>query len=90
MNALKKPLRKILENTIGNYKEIEDNIVLSDFKKIYNFEKDSFESIDDTSIIDPMNVCIESLKNALSIASLLLTTSCLVINENIECSKDAL
>ena len=90
VNALKKPLRKILENTIGNYKEIEDNIVLSDFKKIYNFEKDSFESIDDTSIIDPMNVCIESLKNALSIASLLLTTSCLVINENIECSKDVL
>ena len=40
-----------------------------------------FEQIKTTQVIDPTSVVINSLKNAVSIASMLLTTNSLIINE---------
>ena len=39
------------------------------------------ESLSNTTVIDPTNVIIASITNAVSIASMLLTTSSIIINE---------
>ena len=43
-----------------------------------------YESVDDTSVLDPTSVVINSLVNATSIASMLLTTTSIIVNEHIE------
>ena len=47
-----------------------------------------FESIDNTKILDPIEVVKVTLKNAISIATILLSTNYLVINENINNDKN--
>ena len=49
--------------------------------KLFNINTNSYESITDTKVLDPTIVIINSLVNACSIATMLLTTSSLVINE---------
>lgn len=87
--SLKVPFKKIMENALGEYKDIEESILKSNYNLIYNFETNELENISDTSIIDPTNVTIEALKNAVSIAGMLLTTNFIVINE-IDEIKDTL
>lgn len=81
-NALQKPFQKIFENAGIDYIDIKNIIIDSKYKKIYNFDKNIIENIKLTKIIDPFNVEIVALKNAVSIASMILTTNYLVINEN--------
>ena len=88
--ALEVPFNKIMENAIGNYEDIKNEIKNSNYEEIYNFALANFESINDTTIIDPLKVVIEAIKNAISIASMLLTTNYLVINENIKIDKNIL
>lgn len=88
--ALKAPFQKIMQNALGEYKEIESEIIKANYQKIYNFETGNFESINNTKIIDPTNVTIEALKNAFSIATMLLTTNCLIINENFKVDNQML
>jgi len=82
--ALTVPFLKIMENAgenaIGRMNDIEN----SNFNKIYNFRLGAYENIDDTKIIDPTLVIMETIKNAVSIASMLLTTNYLVIKEKIK------
>lgn len=87
--ALTGVIDKIIENT-GVVKDIKKLIIDSGFNSIYNFDTDSLENIENIHIIDPLEVVIVSLKNAVSIASLLLTTTSIVINENNLLEKDIL
>lgn len=80
-DTLKIPLFQILQNAGIDEKTTIANIVQSDFTKIYNVKINTYEDISSTSVIDSLNVLISSLQNAVSIASMLLTTSSLVINE---------
>ena len=79
--SLKVPFYKIMENAGVSPLEIYDSIEKSNYNLIYNIEEERFENIKETNIIDPANVLKEALKNAVSIASMLLTTNYLVINE---------
>ena len=79
--ALNKPFRKILENVGVNSNDIYNKIKESNFNVIYNALENNLEPISKTKVIDPTNVVITSLKNAVSIAGMLLTTSSLIINE---------
>lgn len=79
--ALKSPFEQIMFNSGLSQEEIITEIKNSEYRKIYNINKDCFELIDNTSVIDPLDVVLNSLKNAVSIASMLLTTTSLVINE---------
>lgn len=79
--SLKIPFIKILENSGINYLEIYEKIRKSNYNLIYNIETKSFDNIESTKIIDPLLVLVEALKNAVSIAGMLLTTNYLVINE---------
>ncbi len=78
--SLTVPFYKILENSGISPLEIYKKIKDSQYKLIYNIEKEEFESIEESKIIDPYIVVIEALKNAVSIASMLLTTNYLVID----------
>lgn len=87
--ALIKPFEKILSNSGITTNEIRNKIKKEKYQILYNIKKEKFETIEDTKIIDPFEVLTETLKNAVSIATLLLTTTCLVINE-IEINKEFL
>lgn len=78
--SLIKPLEQIIINGALEL-SIIDKIKDNNYKVIYNLNIDDFENIDSTRILDSALVVINSLKNACSIASMLLTTSSLVINE---------
>ena len=80
-NAIIMPIKQIISNAGLDYDIIIEEIRNSSYKKLYNVKTNTFESITETCVIDPTEVVINSLKNACSIAGMLLTTSNLVINE---------
>ena len=88
--ALQIPFIKIMNNAgeeaNDRLKEIHDNKYL----KIFNFKTNKLEDINDTEILDPVEVIIVALRNALSIASMLLTTNYLVINESLKSERSIL
>ena len=86
--ALQTPFQKILENMGEDYKIIKKEIEKSNFNKIYN--NGEYELISKTNIIDPASVVIETLKNSVSISSMLLTTNYLIINEKDKIEKELL
>ena len=81
--SLEAPFIKILNNSGYEYESIKNEIIKSNYKRIFNLEKGMLESIEN-NIVDPALVLIEAIKNAVSIATLLLTTNYLVINEEKE------
>ena len=78
--ALKSPLKQILSNAGAD--DALKNILSSNYKKVYNVVTSKYESVENTKIIDSLEVVINSLVNATSIAGMLLTTKSLIINEN--------
>ena len=87
--SLERPFEKILEN-LGKDNSIKIDIINSKYKKIYDCKSDSLITINNSSIYDPIDVVIVAFKNALSIASMLLSTSSLVINDNNELEKESI
>lgn len=79
--ALISPIKQILTNSGLDDKNIIDKIIKEKYKIIYNIKTETFENINSTNIKDPTEVLINSLKNACSIAGMLLTTSNIIINE---------
>ena len=79
--ALEAPIRTIVENSGG-----EGSVVIQKIKEGkgdygYNAASDSFESMFKAGIIDPTKVSRLALENAASIAGLLITTECVVVDE---------
>ena len=80
-NALESPIRTIVENSGG-----EGSVVIQKIKESkgdfgYNAATDNYESMFKAGIIDPTKVSRLALENAASIASLLITTECVVVDE---------
>ena len=82
-NALEVPFKKIIDNSAQDYDKIYKYICQNNYKKVYNYQTNNFENIHSTNILDPVEVIKTALKNAVSIAGMLLTTNSLVINESI-------
>lgn len=78
--ALKAPLIQILKNSSVNHTEIISQIKENNYQIIYNAKNKTFEPLNNTNVLDNKTVLTYALTNATSIASLLLTTSHLVIN----------
>ena len=79
--ALESPIRTIVENSGG-----EGSVVIQKVKEGkgdygYNAANDKFESMFKAGIIDPTKVSRLALENAASIAGLLITTECVVVDE---------
>lgn len=79
--SLDKPFLQILENVGIDKNEIYTKIKESNYNLIYNVLETKFEKVTETKVVDPTNVVMNTLKNAVSIAGMLLTTSSLIINE---------
>lgn len=76
--AIESPLRTIVENAGG-----EGSVVINKIKENkgnfgYNARTDQYEDLFQAGVIDPTKVTRLALENASSIASLLLTTECVV------------
>lgn len=80
-DALEVPFKQILINAGIDYEIIKKEMQNNNFKKIYNVQSEAWEESNSTSVLDSFNVTIESLNNAISIATMLFTTTSLVINE---------
>lgn len=78
--AIEAPLLNILFNAGVNSERLRPDVVLdriqSGKEKGYNAYTEKFEDLVETGIIDPVKVTITALRNAVSIAGMLLTTSC--------------
>ncbi|MBU1132166.1 chaperonin GroEL [Patescibacteria group bacterium] len=76
--ALEEPLRQIAENAGKNGAVIAEEVRKQSGNIGYNAAKDKFEDLVSAGIIDPTKVTRIALQNAASIASMLLTTECVV------------
>jgi chaperonin GroEL len=83
--ALEEPLRIIAQNA-----GMEGSIVLAKVKESkeknfgYNAQTDTYEDLVKSGVIDPTKVTRTALQNAASIAGLLLTTECVVVERKEE------
>ena len=79
--ALKMPFEQILKNAGLNFMNIYQQIEKEKYKVVFNISDNTWEESIHTKVIDPFLVIKHSLINATSIASMLLTTTSLIINE---------
>ncbi len=79
--AIEEPLRQIVENA-----GMEGSVVVQKVKEGkgdygYNAHSDKYENLFQSGVIDPTKVARVALENAASIAGMLLTTECLMVEE---------
>ena len=79
--AITEPLKKIAENTGKNGSVIAQIIEDELFEFGYNAEINEFGNMFNYGIIDPAKVTRSALQNAVSIASMILTTECIVVTD---------
>ena len=79
--AIEEPLRQIVKNA-----GLEDSVIVNKVKEGkdgfgYNAKTDSYEDLIKAGVIDPAKVTKTALKNAASIASMLLSTDCVIVEK---------
>ena len=82
--ALLAPMKRIIENTGINSSIIIEKIKNEDFSIGYNAAKGRIEDMYEAGIIDPAKVTRSGLQNAASIAGMILTTECIVVDQQDE------
>nr|YP_010594909.1 60-kDa chaperonin [Stephanopyxis turris]WAJ57644.1 60-kDa chaperonin [Stephanopyxis turris] len=75
------PLKRIAENAGINGPVIVEQVQQQDFEVGYNAAKNSFVNMYETGIVDPAKVTRSGLQNATSIASMILTTECIIVDQ---------
>ncbi len=78
-NILDTVFDQIIYNSGNNILEIKNKIIEENYNIVYDVKNEKF--INCNHILDPTLAVIEEFKNAISIASMLLTTNSLIINE---------
>ncbi|HOT72738.1 MAG TPA: chaperonin GroEL [Anaerohalosphaeraceae bacterium] len=78
MQALKSPCFYIAENAGAVGALVVNRVAKGKGGFGYNADKDTFEDLLETGVIDPVKVVRTALQNAASVAGLLLTTECVV------------
>ncbi|MBA9078680.1 chaperonin GroEL [Rufibacter quisquiliarum] len=87
--ALEAPLRTIVANAGGEGSVIVNQVRAGKADFGYNARDDKFENMFAAGIIDPTKVTRLALENAASVASLLLTTECVIADEPEEAGAGA-
>ncbi len=85
--VLTKPFEQVMFNSALDYENIQKKIEGSNFSILYNVNNNKYEKVSETKVIDSLQVISKALINACSIATMLLTTTSLVINERVDNSK---
>nr|YP_009397537.1 60-kDa chaperonin [Dasyclonium flaccidum]ARW66723.1 60-kDa chaperonin [Dasyclonium flaccidum] len=78
--ALLCPLTRISQNAGLNGAVIVEKVRQSDFPLGYNANQDTLVNMYESGIIDPAKVTRSALQNASSIASMILTTECIIVD----------
>ena len=79
--ALSAPLKRIASNAGQNGAVIFERVKSSDFEVGYNAATNELINMFDIGIIDPAKVTRSTLQNAASIASMVLTTECIIVDK---------
>ena len=82
--ALSAPLKKIASNAGQNGSVVLERVKEADFEVGYNAATNEFCNMFDIGIIDPAKVTRSTLQNAASIASMVLTTECIIVDKSTE------
>jgi chaperonin GroEL len=89
--ALEEPIRQIAENAGAEGSIVVAKVRASkDASYGYNAQTDVYEDLVEAGVIDPTKVTRTALQNAASIASLLLTTECVVVEKKEEDKSPAM
>ena len=79
--ALSAPLRKIATNAGQNGAVILERVKDAEFEVGYNAAKNELADMFEAGVIDPAKVTRSTLQNATSIASMVLTTECIIVDK---------
>ena len=77
----------IAENTGKNGSVITEIVEDGILEFGYNAEINKFGDMFSYGVVDPAKVARSALQNAISIASMILTTECIVVSDEIEVNK---
>jgi len=81
--AIQVPLKTIAENAGVNGEVVASVIKDLNFAKGYNARDDKYEDLIAAGIIDPVKVVRVALEHAASVAGMILTTECVISNDEI-------
>ena len=79
--ALSAPVRKIASNAGQNGAVIFERVKESEFEFGYNAANNEIADMFKVGVIDPAKVTRSTLQNAASIASMVLTTECIIVDK---------
>jgi len=86
MNAMEAPLRAIAKNCGVDPETVVNTVrrgtfVEKDISYGYNALTDKYESLYDTGVIDPAKVVKSAVKNSVSVAGMIITTNCVIVDK---------
>ena len=86
MDSMEEPLRVMARNCGVNEEDIVTQVRVSNFVKLdasygYNALTDSFESLYESGVIDPVKVIKSAVKNSVSVAGMIITTNCVIVDK---------
>ena len=82
--AIEEPLRQIVANAGGEGSVVVNKVKESEGSMGYNARDDRYEDMLTAGIIDPTKVSRVALENAASIASMFLTTECVLTDKKVD------
>lgn len=74
-------MRRIAENAGINGPVIIEKVQQQEFEIGYNAAQNTFVNMYEEGIVDPAKVTRSGLQNATSIASMILTTECIIVDD---------
>ena len=80
--AILAPLKRIAENAGINGPVIIEQVQQQKFEVGYDAAKNKFENMYEAGVVDPAKVTRSGLQNATSIASMILTTECIIVDDD--------
>ena len=80
-DAIEAPIKQIVYNGGGEGSVVVKELKDTDVNVGYNAKEERFEDLMKAGIIDPTKVVITALTNAASVASMLLTTECVISDD---------
>ena len=82
LRAIEEPLRQIVANAGLEGSVICDKVQNASGNIGYNAKTDTYEDLVKAGVIDPAKVTKTALRNAASIASMILTTDCVIVDKS--------
>lgn len=86
MSALEFPMRRIIQNSGADFDSYDSEILLP--KRGVNALTNKLCNVEDEGIVDPYMVTKTALESAVKVASTILTTTCVIVEDSIHHDKE--